>query len=82
MHLLGMEHGFGLSANSWSHCTYCGRCCVSCKMNGKTEVSVVFFGDGACEEGVVHESLNLAASMQLPIIFVAENNLFLANRIR
>ncbi len=35
---------------------------------------VCFFGDAATEEGVFHESLNFASLMQLPIIFVCENN--------
>lgn len=39
-------------------------------------VGVAFFGDGACEEGIVHESLNMASIMKLPAIFVVENNLF------
>jgi TPP-dependent pyruvate/acetoin dehydrogenase alpha subunit len=39
-------------------------------------VSVVFFGDGCFEEGVVHESMNFAALHKLPIIFVCENNDF------
>jgi TPP-dependent pyruvate/acetoin dehydrogenase alpha subunit len=33
-----------------------------------------FFGDGATEEGVFHESLNFAALKRLPMIFVCENN--------
>jgi len=37
-------------------------------------VTVVFFGDGCFEEGVVHESLNFAALNRLPVIFVCENN--------
>ena len=37
-------------------------------------VVVVFFGDGATEEGVFTESLNFAALHQLPVIFVCENN--------
>lgn len=40
------------------------------------DVAVAYFGDGAVEEGVVHESLNLAAVMKLPVLFVVENNLF------
>lgn len=39
-------------------------------------VSVVFFGDGAVEEGVFHECLNFAALRRLPVIFVCENNLY------
>src|SRR5436309_815011 len=37
-------------------------------------VVVAFFGDGASSQGVVHESLNLAAVWKLPIIFMCENN--------
>lgn len=49
---------------------------LACKMDGKGQVAVAYFGDGACEEGVLHESLNLARVMQLPILFVCENNLY------
>ncbi len=37
-------------------------------------VSLCFFGDGAANEGSFHESLNLASTMRLPVIFVCENN--------
>lgn len=49
---------------------------LACKMDGKGQVAVCYFGDGACEEGVLHESLNLARVMDLPVIFVCENNLY------
>ncbi|MCV2369924.1 pyruvate dehydrogenase (acetyl-transferring) E1 component subunit alpha [Roseateles oligotrophus] len=39
-------------------------------------VTVCFFGEGAVAEGVFHESLNLAALWQLPVLFVCENNLY------
>jgi pyruvate dehydrogenase E1 component alpha subunit len=38
------------------------------------QVTVVFFGDGCFEEGVVHESMNFAALHKLPVVFVCENN--------
>jgi acetoin:2,6-dichlorophenolindophenol oxidoreductase subunit alpha len=41
---------------------------------GRPEISVVFFGDGATGAGVFHETLNLAALWQLPVLFVCENN--------
>lgn len=44
------------------------------KRNGK--ISCVFFGDGAANEGTLHESLNLAAKWRLPVIFVLEDNEF------
>ena len=37
-------------------------------------VGVAFFGDGATSQGVVHESMNLAAIWKLPVIFACENN--------
>ena len=43
---------------------------------GLDKVVVIFFGEGAAEEGVFHESLNFAALKKLPVIFVCENNLF------
>jgi TPP-dependent pyruvate/acetoin dehydrogenase alpha subunit len=49
---------------------------LAAKMGGGDEVAVAFFGDGAAEEGVFHESLNFASIYELPILFVVENNLF------
>lgn len=43
-------------------------------MRGSDEVTAVFFGDGAAEEGVFHESLNFAALHNLPVLLVCENN--------
>ncbi|MGC8494674.1 MAG: thiamine pyrophosphate-dependent dehydrogenase E1 component subunit alpha [Syntrophobacteraceae bacterium] len=43
-------------------------------LDGTQRVSVVFFGDGCFEEGVVHESMNFAALHRLPVLFVCENN--------
>ncbi len=41
---------------------------------GKPRVTVCYFGDGALNQGAVHEAMNLAAIWKLPIIFVVENN--------
>lgn len=49
---------------------------MAARMQGTGDVGVAYFGDGAMEEGVVHESLNLARITQAPVLFVCENNLF------
>ena len=43
---------------------------------GKDHVTVCFFGDGAAQQGTMHESMNLAAIWNLPVIFLCENNGF------
>ncbi len=45
-------------------------------MQGDDLVTACVFGDGAVAEGEFHESLNLAALWQLPVLFVCENNLY------
>lgn len=44
------------------------------QMLGADDVTLSFFGDGATNEGVFHEALNMAAIWQLPVVFVCENN--------
>ena len=46
------------------------------KMNGLDRVTAVFFGEGAVAEGEFHESMNLAALWDLPVLFCCENNLY------
>jgi pyruvate dehydrogenase E1 component alpha subunit len=49
---------------------------LAAKLDGRQGLAVSWLGDGATEEGAFHESLNLAAAMQLPVLYVCENNLF------
>lgn len=49
------------------------------KYNKKDDITVAFVGDGASEEGVVYETLNLAALFKLPYLIVVENNLYSVN---
>ncbi|MBM3523284.1 MAG: thiamine pyrophosphate-dependent dehydrogenase E1 component subunit alpha, partial [Alphaproteobacteria bacterium] len=47
---------------------------MSIKAQRQSRVCMVFFGDGAANEGAFHESLNLASIWTLPIVFLCENN--------
>jgi pyruvate dehydrogenase E1 component alpha subunit len=51
----------------------CGAALAS-KMRGNHSVTVCFFGDGASNQGTILESMNLASILNLPVVFVAENN--------
>lgn len=44
------------------------------KLNGNGHIGISFFGDGAANEGIFHEAMNLAAVWRLPLIFFCENN--------
>jgi TPP-dependent pyruvate/acetoin dehydrogenase alpha subunit len=44
------------------------------RLSRKDSVTISFFGDGAANEGAVHEAMNLAGARCLPIVFVVENN--------
>ena len=47
---------------------------LAARLDGSGRVAVAFFGDGASNQGVFHESLNLASVWNLPVVFVCENN--------
>ncbi|MEN6421578.1 MAG: thiamine pyrophosphate-dependent dehydrogenase E1 component subunit alpha [Smithella sp.] len=47
---------------------------LAIKMQKKKNISVIFFGDGAADEGVLYESINFAVLKKLPVIFILENN--------
>lgn len=49
---------------------------MAMQLKKQPNVSVIFFGDGAIEEGAFYESANFAAVRSLPVLFVCENNLY------
>jgi len=49
---------------------------MAAKMQNTNDIGVAYIGDGSAEEGVFHESLNLARVQKAPVLFVVENNLF------
>ena len=49
---------------------------LSAQMRRSGQVCIVFFGDGAANEGIFHEAFNLASLWKLPVVYVCENNQF------
>jgi pyruvate dehydrogenase E1 component alpha subunit len=77
MHLFSKEHGFyGGSGIVGAGIGIGGGLGFALKYRKTDNVAVCFFGDGAAQTGYFHETLNIAALWELPVIFVLENNLY------
>lgn len=77
MHISSPAHGLpGSSAIVAGTISLAAGAALAFSLERSEKVSVVFFGDGATNEGVFYESLNFAALHHLPVIFVCENNLY------
>jgi len=75
MHLCAPELGFmGTSAIVGSIIPVAVGAAFANKRKGNHKLVAVFFGDGATDEGVFWESLNVACLMKLPLLFVCEDN--------
>ena len=64
-------HSTGVIGSALPHAVGVG---LSIRLRESDQVCMIFFGDGATNEGTFHESLNLASIWNLPVIFVCENN--------
>lgn len=77
MHLIDKKVGFyGTSAIVGNSIPVGVGLAYDYKLKKNKNLSVIYFGDGAVEEGVFFESLNLAAVKQTPTLFICENNLY------
>ncbi len=78
MHMFDLEKG-NLGANgivAGGTSIAVGAALTAKELKKNDAVVFCFFGEGASNEGVTHESMNLAAVWKLPVIFVCENNLY------
>ena len=77
MHLIDKEAGFmGTSAIVGNSIPVGVGLGFAQKLNKSQNISCIFLGDGAIEEGVFYESLNFAALKNLPVLFICENNFY------
>ena len=75
MHLIDLEVGFmGSTPIVGGTVPLAVGDAWSAVLKGEKRVSVIYFGDGCFEEGVVHEAMNFAVLHKLPVIFICENN--------
>ncbi len=70
------NHMYGGHAIVGAHVPLAAGMAFASKYRNEDRVTLCFFGDGAINQGVFHEALNLAALFKLPVIFICENNLF------
>ena len=77
MHFFDVEKGFlGGHAIVGSHIPLATGVAFALKYRGEDRVCVCYFGEGAINQGSVHEALNMAALWKLPVIYIVENNLY------
>ena len=77
MHLFDREAGlFGTNGIVGGGIPAAVGAAMSAKVRQTNGVAIAFFGDGAVNHGAFHESINLAAINQAPVIFACENNLY------
>jgi pyruvate dehydrogenase E1 component alpha subunit len=77
MHFFDAEKGFlGGHAIVGSHIPLAAGVAFAIKYRGEDRVCVCYFGEGAVNQGSVHEGLNMAALWKLPAVFIVENNMY------
>ncbi len=75
MHIFDLQQGFlGTTGVVGAGVPIAVGAALALQLEGKKRLAVAFLGDGAMNQGAVHEALNLAAVWKLPVIFVCENN--------
>jgi acetoin:2,6-dichlorophenolindophenol oxidoreductase subunit alpha len=77
MHMGDLSFGFiGNTGTVGATVPFATGAALAAKIRGSREIAVSFMGDGAMNQGVVHEAMNFAGLWKLPVIYVIENNLY------
>jgi TPP-dependent pyruvate/acetoin dehydrogenase alpha subunit len=77
MHVASLAHGMlGADAIVGGNTPIAVGAALGARILGRDEVVVCFFGDGAANQGVLFEAMNIASLLKLPVIFLCENNLW------
>ena len=77
MHLIDVDrHNAGSSAVVGSGVPIATGMALQLKRSGSKQLAVAFFGDGASSRGAIHESMNIASVMRLPVLFLCEHNMY------
>lgn len=77
MHVASAKHGMlGADAIVGGNTPIAVGAALGARILGRDDVVLCFFGDGAANQGVLFESMNLASVLKLPVIFLCENNLW------
>jgi len=75
MHITAMDHGMlGADAIVGASVALATGAAYSLRLQGKHGVVVAFFGDGASNQGLMHEAMNMASVLSAPVVFVCEHN--------
>lgn len=77
MHMGDLSFGFiGNTGTVGATVPFATGAALAAKLRGSKEIAVSFFGEGAMNQGVVHEAMNFAGLWKLPVVYVCENNFY------
>jgi len=76
MHLFSVEPNFGCSGIIGEGMPVACGAALAFKRRDTDNIALSFFGEGAANQGAFHESLNLAALWELPVVFICEDNAY------
>ena len=75
LHIFDLQIGFlGTTGIVGAGVPIAAGAALACQLDQTDRVVVAYFGDGAANQGAVHEALNIAAIWRLPVVFICENN--------